>query len=210
MLDSLFKETFPPSFVFKYLFYSTVLLVLRQSGVKGGHCTEISRWISRLAVFLEDSSLHAENNGVWTIIVLIPGPVHRDFKPMICRSLCFSLQLKTSHKFISISTVSGFHLTIYSPLHFIFSFWHFQNESSACHFKLFFQPKFNFKISRKQKGTFVWGFFLNQWRFVGCFREKKKRERERRGRGKKEAQMTFVSPLFFPFLSTQILLLAKL
>lgn len=144
-LTTLFREIFPSYFVFKYLFYSAALLVLRQSGGKGGHCTEISRWISRMTVFLEDNCLQAENNCVSTIIVLIPGPVHRDFKPTICRSLCFTLQLKTSHKFISISTVSGFHLTIYSPLHFIFSFWHFQYKSSACHFKLLFQPKFNLK-----------------------------------------------------------------
>lgn len=136
-LTALHKEILPSHFVFKHLFYSTVLLALRRSGRKGEDCTEILRWIRRTAVFLEGNSLDAGNNFVWTITVLVPGSVHRYFKPMICRSLCFFLRLsKTSHKFASISTVSGLHLTIYSPLDFLFSFWHFQYKSSACHFKL--------------------------------------------------------------------------
>lgn len=149
--------------VFKYLFYSTVLLVLKLSWRKRQNCMEILRWISRMAVLLEGNSIHAKNNFVWTITGLIPGLVHRDFKPMICRSLCFFLQLSnTSHKFASISTVSGLHFTIYSPLHFLFFFWHFQYKCLASHFKLLFQTKFNFKIVWKQKTV----FYSSQCSFV--------------------------------------------
>jgi len=124
-----------------------------------------------MAVFLEGNSLHVENNLVWIITVLIPASVHRDFQPMICGSLCFFLQLTiTSHKSASVSTVSGLHLTIYSPLHFLFFFWRFQYKISVYHFKLYFQTKFNFKIDWKQKGV----FYSGQCRFVGSLFQQKK------------------------------------
>lgn len=125
---------------------------------------------------------------------------------MICRSLRLSLQLKTSHKFISIAAVSGFHLTIYSPLYFIFYFWHFWYKSSACHFKLFFQAKFNFKINRHKKEMFACFFFFwtsgDLWDVSG-------KKKKRRG-GKKGSQNYFCVSTFFSFLPTQILLLIKL
>lgn len=88
-LAALHKNIIPSYFVFKYLVCSTVLLALKLSGSKGEDCAGILIWISRMAVFLEGNSLHAENNCVWTITVLIPGSECRDFKPVICRSLCF-------------------------------------------------------------------------------------------------------------------------
>lgn len=68
-----------------------------------------------MALFPEGNRLHDGNNFVLTTTVLILNSIHKDFRAMICRPLCFFMQLsKTSHEFASVSTVSGLPLTIYS------------------------------------------------------------------------------------------------
>lgn len=76
-----------------------------------------------MALFPEGNRLHDGNNFVLITIVLILNSIHKDFRPVICRSLCFFTQLsKTRHEFASIPTVSGLHLAIYSWRHFLFLF----------------------------------------------------------------------------------------
>lgn len=76
-----------------------------------------------MALFPEGNRLDDGNNFVLTTTVLILNSIHKDFRAMICRPLCFFMQLsKTSHEFASVSTVSGFHLTTYSWQHFLFPF----------------------------------------------------------------------------------------